>query len=219
MLTLHLLLQAVVSYQGDAKPHVLVLRQDSVQVASDSSSPRGFTTSFATTAYYSSLSNYVSGNHDFSIGFGYNISPQILAGIRVYAGMQQTSTAYTQPIAGRFDLGGGAVQLTYRFLSSGPWRSFVRAGYELSTILTSETQAGSGGTGTTSGYNGRGFQLYTGVEYLTTPRIGIEGNIMYRRRQYTDLIIAGQNLGSRAAFNDNCYGVSLGCNLNFNFLP
>jgi len=184
--------------------------------------PRGFTTSFGRTIYYSSFSNYITGNYDFTIGFGYNISPQLLLGIKIYTGEEYSNTDRTHPVAGKFDLGGGAILLTYRLFDHGCWRPFITAGYELSTILTSAVQNTSIGslpvTGT-SGYNGMGLRTYAGTEFYISQNFALEGSMTYHYQQYTGLIINSENIGNKVTLADNSFGVGLGCNIYFNLLP
>lgn len=184
--------------------------------------PHGFTTSFGREQYYSSLTKYQSANYDFAIGFGYNISTQFLVGIKIYTGEENSAKDITQPVYGKFDLGGGAILLTYRLIDNGRWRPFITAGYELTTILTGVTQNTSFGslpvTGT-SGYNGSGFHSYIGTEYYVSKNFSLEGTITYQYRQYAGLIVNSDNLGNRVTLIDNSFGIELGCNIHFNLLP
>ncbi|HUL45377.1 MAG TPA: hypothetical protein VLY03_13565 [Bacteroidota bacterium] len=181
------------------------------------SSPRGFTTSIGRTQSRSSFTGYSHTNYDFWIGFGYNLSPDILAEMRIYTGSETGSVEHVQPVVGKFDFGGGALLLTYRFLHGGTWRPFLTGGYELGTILTSAPQSGPGSG--TSGYNGRGLQLYAGLEYYVNEHLSLEGNTAYRHLDYVDPIINANNLGRHAIQTDQSIGISIGCNIHFNFVP
>ena len=183
-------------------------------------SPRGFSTSFGRTESKSSLSGYSALNYDSWVGFGYNISPDILAEMRIYTGSETTTPAHIQPVTGKFDYGGGALLLTYRFFHGASLRPFLTGGYELATILTSASKPilSVPGTGS-SGYNGRGLQLYAGLEYYISEYVSLEGNTAYRRLEYFDLIVNGTNLGHRAVLIDDSFGISVGCNIHFNFVP
>ncbi|HMD13360.1 MAG TPA: hypothetical protein VKI62_01900 [Bacteroidota bacterium] len=184
--------------------------------------PHGFTTSFGRALYYSSFTKYQSANYDFTVGFGFNISPQFLVGIKIYTGEENSATDQTQPVSGKFDLGGGAILLTYRLIDHGKWRPFITAGYELSTILTGAPQNTSFGslavTGT-SGYTGSGLHSYIGTECYLSENFSFEGSFSYQYRQYTSLIINSNNLGNVVSFTDQSFGVTLGCNVYFNLLP
>lgn len=184
--------------------------------------PRGFTTSFGRAQYYSSLTKYQSANYDFTIGFGFNISTQFLVGIKIYTGEENSAKDQTQPVSGKFDLGGGAILLTYRLVDYGRWRPFITAGYELSTVLTAAEQNTSFGslavTGT-SGYNGSGLHSYIGTEYYVSKNFSFEGSITYQYRQYAGLIVNSDNLGNKVTLTDHSFGIELGGNVHFNLLP
>ena len=184
--------------------------------------PHGFTTSFGRAQYYSSLTKYQSANYDLTIGFGFNISPQFLVGIKIYTGEENSAPAQAQPVSGKFDLGGGAILLTYRLTGNGRWRPFITAGYELSTVLTAaqqNTSFGSTAITGTSGYNGSGLHSYIGTEYYVSENFSFEGSITYQYRQYAGLIVNSDNLGNKVSLNDNSFGIELGANVHFNLLP
>lgn len=176
---------------------------------------RGFSTSLGRTSYVSSAGEYASGDYDFWLGFGYNITRRLFLGIRIYTGAEGTSPFRTFPYSGKFSLGGASVNVAWRFPVDRRFQFFTEGGFQLSTILAAYGNAAGG----SSGYNGRAGQLSFGGEYFLHDSFSLHGEVLYRHRHYIDVIVDGENKGNRATFMDNDYGVGIGCNLYFDLLP
>ncbi len=179
--------------------------------------PRGISTTFGRTFYRSSFTNYASPDYDFYVGFGYNITPSYLVGIKIYTGGEDVGGRGTAQLAGKLAFGGGALEVTHRFLHEGTFRPLATVGYELITVLLSQPNSGLNSNG--YGYNGRGLNLQAGVEYYPASVVSIESDIVYQYRVYGDAIVNGdfQSLPGRVI--DRVIGFNLSCFVHFNIVP
>jgi|GEM_PF-3226767 len=183
----------------------------------DSVYPRGLSTAFGMTTYYSSLSGYSPSIDEYDIGMGYNISPRLLVGLKVFTGSERIGTANATPIAGTLALGGGEIEITHRFSGNAIFRPTVGVAFELATVLTPGTSSGLNTTG--GGYNGRGFSIQAGGEYYVSRNMSFAINVVYRYREYRDLILGGEFRGTPDIGIDHMIGLSLSGLVHYNFLP
>ncbi len=170
--------------------------------------PRGLTTTLGTSFYSSSLAPASATDFEFYAGMGYNINPHLMIALKVLTGHEELDAAAIQPYSGRLDLGGGELELTYRFLDDGIFRPSVTGAYGLTTLLLGS-----------SGYHGRFVQFGAGAELFVTDLISLQGKAWYRYRDFNHLITDGQFQQSSFDAIDRSIGVSVGCNLHFNIFP
>jgi hypothetical protein len=161
--------------------------------------------------YHSSLSSLTAGNFNVFVGAGYNITSRFFADLKIYTGTEHTDEAKTSLVSGDFALGGGAIELTYRLFGDGTIRPSITGGYDLATILSSQQSS--------SGYNGHGYHLQLGGEYLASEFLSVEVSAVYKYRRYKELIINGDSRSIPDPIIDHSVGLNVGCSIQFNSFP
>ncbi len=179
--------------------------------------PRGFSAFAGRTFSYSSFSNYVDPGYDFYLGFGYNASPRLFLCLKILTGAITSVSAQTQPLAGKFAVGGGMLELIYRFAGEGRYRPLVSAGYGLTTILTSPLNSGLNSSA--SGYNGRVLNLQAGVDYYPSRFLSFAAAFDYQYRYYSDFVNDGDFQPVSRTTIDRVFGLNISCFVHFNLVP
>jgi hypothetical protein len=215
---------AVVAVQtAKAVPHIPFAASDSgsamssISIEDSLAFPRGISTTFGRMEYYSSLSNYNQANYEFFIGLGYNITPQYLAGLRVYTGSESVIVPKAYSFLGPLAVGGVALELRYRFTDAGKWRPTIAATGELVTLLTGGENSGDNSTG--SGYNGKAVGAQAGIEYYLNRNFAFSLNAIFKYQTYHDLILGGNFSGTPNVGIDRFFGLTLSTYINYNLLP
>ena len=162
--------------------------------------PKGICLTSMYTRNSSSLSPM--GSFEVSLGMGYNFTPLSMVALRVYAG---TSHIAKQMLGGQGSVGGAALEYTQRLLAQSSLRPTMTCGYERLTILQSA-----------NGLNGEGVRLQVGGDYSATHSLTVQAAATFAYRRYTEMIVAGENIGSIRPLIERVFGVSIGVSINFN---
>ncbi len=170
--------------------------------------PRGMTVLAGRSYYASSLSSSGSGNFEFFIGIGYNITPAFLLALNVRTGRERVDPASSLPVNGSLALGGAELEAGWTILRRSAVRPFVAAALGLSTILDDQ-----------SGYQGPSVRLEGGGEYYFTNTLSLVLGGWLRYGEYRNSIVEGDFERMKENLPDRAAGLALAMRVHFNFLP
>jgi hypothetical protein len=170
--------------------------------------PRGISMLAGRTLNYSSRSGYAAGNYDFYLAAGYNITPSLLVDLKIYTGTDHLDAGPGVPVSGKFADGGGSLELLYRIAHASPVHPVIAAGYDLATVLSTQ-----------SGYNGDGFHIQAGAEYMFLKNFSVELEAVYHYRRYSSLILGGEASDMDQPLIQRVFGINLGVAVHLAITP
>ncbi len=167
--------------------------------------PTGLGLIISFTPYYSTLSDESLQNYALSVGLTYDIDRRIELRLTFYTGEEVVASDPSRLVSGKLLMGAGSIGAVYHFAYFGRFRLYGGGGIDLQTILN----------GAQKGYNGNGFQLSAGTEYLLDRNISLSGGLLFKRSYYRSFVNNGNWSSLQPRFNDSWIGLTLAVNVHF----
>lgn len=167
--------------------------------------PTGLGLAISVTPYYSTLSDESLQNYTLSVGLTYDFNSRLSLRALFFTGEEVVASDPSRPVSGKLLMGAGSIGAVYHFAYVGRFRFYGGGGIDLQTILNSAQK----------GYNGNGFQLSAGTDYLLDRNISLSGGLLFKRCYYRSFVNKGNWSALNPRFNDSWIGLTLAVNVHF----